>query len=122
VVDDEAAILTITSETLLAFGYKVLTAINGMDAVRLYEARRDEIAVVLTDMMMPVMDGLATIAALTRINPAVKIIAASSFTASSMGTKLEGEGVKHFLTKPYTARTLVKVVRMVIEESRVAPV
>ena len=72
VVDDEASILTITSQTLQAFGYRVLTATDGADAVATYAQHRDEIAVVLTDMMMPVMDGTATIYALRRINPKSK--------------------------------------------------
>ena len=59
-VDDEASILTITSQTLQAFGYRVLTATDGADAVAVYAQHRNEIAVVLTDMMMPVMDGPAT--------------------------------------------------------------
>ncbi len=57
-VDDEASILTITSQTLEAFGYRVLTARDGAEAVAVYAEHKDEIAVVLTDMMMPVMDGL----------------------------------------------------------------
>ena len=81
-VDDEASILTITSQTLQAFGYRVLTATDGADAVAVYAEHKNEIAVVLTDMAMPVMDGPATIHALMRINPAVKIIAASGLNAN----------------------------------------
>ncbi len=77
IVDDEASILTITGQTLQAFGYRVLTATDGADAVAVYARNMNEIAVVLTDMMMPVMDGPATIHALMRLNPAVKIVAAS---------------------------------------------
>ena len=69
VVDDEASILTITSQTLQAFGYRVLTATDGAEAVAIYAQHKNEIAVVLTDMMMPIMDGPATIRALMRINP-----------------------------------------------------
>ena len=116
VVDDEASIVTITGETLQAFGYKVLTATNGADAVAMYAEHKKKIVLVVTDMMMPVMDGSATIHALMRINPAVKIIAASGLAANSVMAKVAGDGVKHFLTKPYTARTLLKTVRMVIDE------
>ena len=81
-VDDEASILAITSQTLQAFGYRVLTATDGADAVAVYAQHQDEIAVVLTDMMMPVMDGAATIHALMRINPTIKIVAASGLNAN----------------------------------------
>jgi CheY-like chemotaxis protein len=72
VVDDEVSILSITSQTLQAFGYRVLTARDGADALAIYVQHKDEIAVVLTDMMMPIMDGAGTVQALVRVNPAVK--------------------------------------------------
>lgn len=117
VVEDEASILTITSQTLQAFGYRVLTAADGAEAVAVYARNMNEIAVVLTDMMMPVMDGQAMIHALMRINPAVKIIAASGLTANGGVAKVAGSGVKHFLTKPYTAGTLLKTMRSILNET-----
>jgi PAS domain S-box-containing protein len=117
VVDDEDSILTITGKTLQAFGYRVLTATNGAEAVATYAQHKLEIAVVLTDMMMPVMDGPATIYALMKINPAVKIIAASGLTANGSGNPSPGGKVKHFLTKPYTAETLLTTLRAILEEA-----
>jgi PAS domain S-box-containing protein len=116
-VDDEASILTITSQTLEAFGYRILTAADGAEAVGLYALHRDKIAVVLTDMAMPVLDGVATIRALTKINPAIKIIAASGLNSNGGPTKVSGGGVKHFLTKPYTAGTLLNAVRAILDET-----
>jgi CheY-like chemotaxis protein len=117
VVDDEASILIITSQTLQAFGYQVVTATDGADAVAIYAQRKNEIAVVLTDMMMPVMDGGATIQALKRINPAVKIIAASGLAANGGAVKAPNGGIKHFLTKPYTAETLLTTLRKILDEA-----
>jgi signal transduction histidine kinase/CheY-like chemotaxis protein len=117
VVDDEASILTITGQTLQAFGYQVLTATDGAHAVAVYAKHEKEISVVLTDMMMPVMDGLAMIHALMRMNPAVKVIAASGLNANGNVAKVSGAGVKHFLTKPYTAATLLKTMRAILDES-----
>ncbi len=117
VVDDEASILIVTSQTLQAFGYRVVTATDGADALAIYVQHKDEIAVVLTDMMMPVMDGAATIQALTRINPGVKIIAASGLNANGGAAKVSGSGAKHFLTKPYTAETLLKALRAILDEA-----
>ena len=77
VIDDEASILVITGQTLEAFGYKALPASAGPEAVTIYAQHRDEIAVVVTDVSMPVMNGPAIVRALMSINPAVKIIAAS---------------------------------------------
>jgi CheY-like chemotaxis protein len=116
VVDDEASILAITSQTLQAFGYRVLTAANGAAAVAAYAKRQDEIAVVLTDMMMPIMDGPATIHALLQINPTVKIMAASGLDTNGGEAKIAGVGIKYFLTKPYTAGTLLKSIRAILDE------
>ena len=117
VVDDEASILTITGQTLQAFGYHVLTATDGADALGIYAEHKNEIAVVLTDMMMPIMDGPAMIHALMRMNPAVKIVAASGLNANGNVAKVSEAGVKHFLTKPYTAATLLKTMRAILDES-----
>jgi CheY-like chemotaxis protein len=73
--------------------------------------------VVLTDMMMPVMDGPAMIHALMRINPEIKIIAASGLNANGGSTKAHLAGVKHFLTKPYTARILLNTIQEIIDEA-----
>ena len=114
VVDDEESIREITRGTLETFGYKVLTASDGTEALALYADKKNEIAVVLTDMVMPFMDGPATIRALQRMNPSVRIIA-----ASGLGTGLhagEGalEGVSVFLNKPYTAEKLLKTLADVL--------
>jgi CheY-like chemotaxis protein len=116
VIDDEASILTITGQTLEAYGYRVLTATNGAEAVAVYAQHRKEVSVVLTDMMMPIMDGSSTIQALMQINPAVKIIAASGLHANSSVARDSGVGVEHFLTKPYTAGALLKSLRAILDE------
>ncbi|MFA6959148.1 MAG: PAS domain S-box protein [Opitutaceae bacterium] len=107
VIDDEAAILTITQQTLESFGYRVLVAIDGAEAIALYAQHRDSIAAVITDMIMPIMDGVATINALMRINPQVLIVAASGLNSNGRVAKAAGAGVKTFLPKPYTAETLL---------------
>src|SRR5204863_5336465 len=74
-IDDEAPVRRITAQTLETFGYKVITASDGTEGVATYAQHHGEIAAVITDMMMPVMDGAATIRALMRIDPQVRIIA-----------------------------------------------
>jgi PAS domain S-box-containing protein len=117
VVDDEASILKITAQTLQGFGYRVVTATDGADAVAVYAQRRDEIAVIVTDMMMPVMDGQGMIRVLLRINPDVKIVATSGLTANGSLAQNPNSGVKHFLTKPYTAGTLLTTLRLILGET-----
>ena len=74
VVDDAERILNLVQQMLKRFGYRVLLATNGVEAVSLYARRQKEIDLVITDMVMPIMDGPATIIALKAINPNVKII------------------------------------------------
>ncbi len=118
-VDDEAAVRTITQETLESFGYRVLTAADGIEAVALYVGHQTEVDVVLTDMMMPVMGGPATIQALMRINPEVKIIAASGLHAGGVAAKVAGMGVQHFLPKPYTSVALLTMLKKALEPAGV---
>jgi PAS domain S-box-containing protein len=116
VVDDEPSVLIVTSETLTAFGYNVLTACDGAEAVAIYLEHRDEISAVLTDMAMPIMDGAATVHALRKINPAVKVIVASGSTSGGGLADHPDLKIEHFLAKPYTAGTLLKTLRTVLVE------
>ncbi|MBN8420370.1 MAG: PAS domain S-box protein [Verrucomicrobia bacterium] len=115
VVDDEDTVRQIISQTLDAFGYRVLLAADGVEASTLFTAHQNEIAVVLTDMMMPVMDGLATIQVLMRMNPQVRIIAASGLGVKDMVARAMAAGVKHFIPKPYSAETLLKTLAEVLQ-------
>ncbi|TDU66456.1 PAS domain S-box-containing protein [Prosthecobacter fusiformis] len=115
-VDDEAAVRQITRQTLEAFGYRVLLAADGAEATAHFAMQKDDISVVLTDMMMPVMDGPTMIPVLMRIKPEVRIIAASGLNANGMVAKAANAGVKHFIPKPYTAETLLKTLRSVLAE------
>jgi len=106
IVDDEAPIREITKTSLETYNYRAIAASDGIDAIVLYAQHKDEISVVLLDMMMPIMDGITTIRTLQKINPQVKIIAVSGLeTNEPMATSL---GVKIFLPKPYTAQDLLK--------------
>jgi two-component system cell cycle sensor histidine kinase/response regulator CckA len=115
VVDDEESICEITRGTLETFGYRVLTASDGTEALALYADRKNEIAVVLTDMVMPFMDGPATIRALQRMNPRIRIIAASGLAIGQRAGEAALEGVSVFLNKPYTAEKLLKALAHVLK-------
>jgi PAS domain S-box-containing protein len=115
-VDDEAPILAVTGQILEAFGYRVMSACDGVEALALYVRHQHEIDLVLTDMRMPVMDGAAMIQGLRPLNPCVKIIAASGLDSNDPMAKLSGTGVKHFLAKPYTPEPLLKLLRTVLDE------
>jgi signal transduction histidine kinase/CheY-like chemotaxis protein len=109
VVDDELAIREVTKATLEAFNYQVLVASDGTEALALYAQHGAEIKVVLTDMMMPYLDGPATIRALQKLNPNIKIIASSGLADNGKAAEAADLGIRHFLAKPYTADRLLKL-------------
>ncbi len=114
VIDDEQSILEITKQTLEAYNYRVQTAENGAEAVGMFALHKNEIAVVITDMMMPVMEGPSLIAALHRIEPSLAIIASSGIEDSA--GRIRGyPGVTGFLRKPYSAGSLLRMLRQVID-------
>ncbi|MBH8566439.1 response regulator [Nostoc sp. CENA67] len=113
VVDDEAAILDITKTSLENHNYKAITASDGIEAIALYAEHRDEISLVLTDMVMPSMDGITTIRTLRKINPDVKIIAVSGLATNDKVNAAYDVGIKAFLSKPYTTNQLLQTINTV---------
>ena len=114
VVDDEEPIRNIARKTLERFGYRVLLAADGAEAVSLYAPRQEEISAVITDMVMPIMDGPATIVALKNMNPDVKIISSSGQASQGGIAKARDSGVLHFIPKPYTAATMLNTLHEVL--------
>ncbi|MFP5379144.1 MAG: response regulator [Vicinamibacteria bacterium] len=102
------------AQTLEAFGYRTVLAGDGAEAVRIYTSEPGAIAAVITDMMMPVMDGAATIEALTAIDPGVRIIGTSGLSLD--GQPLKGGTTRQvrFLAKPYTTETLLATLHDVL--------
>ncbi len=117
VVDDEAAIRTAAQRTLERFGYRVMLASHGAEAVSFYAQHQQDIAIVLTDMAMPIMDGPALIIALKSMNPQVRIIGSSGLASNGGVAKAMGAGMQHFIPKPYTAETLLKALDLVLKQT-----
>lgn len=108
VVDDEESVRVVVKRTLERFGYRVLLASHGAEGVSLYAQRGAEIAVVLTDMAMPIMDGPSMIVALKSIDPNVRIVGSSGLKENEHLAKAVGAGVTHFVPKPYSAETILR--------------
>lgn len=115
-MDDEIAFLEMTRESLEAFNYRVLVAQNGAEAVATYQRHRGEIQAVITDMMMPIMDGPASIAALEEIDPRVKVIGVSGLGSEAALTRAGKLKVRSFLKKPYATASLLTSLREVLSE------
>lgn len=113
-VDDEPPIREVAQSILERFGYRVLTAADGAEAIALYRSRRAEIAAVVTDLIMPGMDGPAVITALKAVNPAVNVIVSSGLASPDTIARVKESGVSHFIPKPYTAETLLQSLRQLL--------
>jgi PAS domain S-box-containing protein len=107
VVDDESTIRQVTRATLIDQGYEVLTASDGAEGVALFAREKDRVKLVVTDLMMPLMDGSALIQTLHRLDPNVRIIAVSGlFDGSTSPPPVQSHNVV-FLQKPFSAEKLL---------------
>ena len=120
VVDDEENVRALARKTLERHGYAVMEARHGAEAVALYAQFR-HIALVLTDIAMPVMDGHAAAIALRSLDPRVRIIASSGHAAADAQTRGAGGVADAFIAKPYTAEGLLRAVDAALNGSSGEP-
>lgn len=111
VIDDEPSVRNVTKQTLEAFGYRVKTAADGAEGVAVFAELRSQIAVVLTDIMMPVLDGHAAIRVMRKMQPSLPVIAASGLEVHAKSIMAESGAFSRFLPKPYTAQMLLTTIR-----------
>jgi len=111
VVDDEAAIGEVARQALVEFGYQVITARRGAEALSIFEERRQEIQLVLTDMVMPEMDGPTLVAALRALDRAVRIVGITGMSDTAGINAMKTLALSATLRKPFTIERLLAVIR-----------
>ncbi len=116
-VDDEERIRDLGFTLLSKFGYTVLTAENGLDALAVYQEKGGgkEIDLVILDLIMPEMDGGKCLKKLKEINPEVKVIMSSGYSFTGFSNDFTSEGAKAFISKPYELKRMLEAIRDVIE-------
>ena len=107
-VDDEIGYRRVMQLMLEKSGYQVVLAADGVDAVAIYAQEGPQISVVLTDLVMPVMDGTSFIRVLRRLNPKVRVIACTGQTEELREDELAALGVMDFLVKPFNLPKLLQ--------------
>jgi two-component system, cell cycle sensor histidine kinase and response regulator CckA len=115
IVDDEESIRELTKEILCEVGYKVLTTASGREAIDIYSKGKEAISLVILDLIMPEMDGKACLEELLKINPDVKILLASGYSANGPARQAIARGAKGLINKPYDIRQLLQMVREVLD-------
>jgi CheY-like chemotaxis protein len=114
VVDDEAPIREVIVGTLEAHNYRCYTAEDGQDALALYFERRGAINLVITDLRMGLMDGIALTRSVRKLTPEARIVVSSGHIQKDCQTTLESLGVSIFLEKPYSAEKLLRCVKQAL--------
>ena len=106
IVDDEADVLKICTSVLENIGYRVLSAKDGQEAIKLYRNNKDEIDIVLLDMIMPNMSGGELYDRLKEINPEVKVLLSSGYSIDGEATEILNRGCDGFIQKPFDIKKL----------------
>ncbi|MBU3980999.1 MAG: response regulator [Proteobacteria bacterium] len=105
-VDDEKVILEVNQELLEAMGYRVIIAGGGKEAVEVFSKNRDEIDMVLLDMIMPTMGGGEVFDIIKEINPKVKVLLSSGYSIDGRANEILSRGCDGFIQKPFGASEL----------------
>ncbi len=105
-IDDEDAILEVGKALLKIIGYRVLTARDGKEAVEIYSKNKDNIDIVLLDMVMPNMDGSEAYDRMKEINPGIKVLLSSGYSINSQAAKILERGCDGFIQKPFSVKEL----------------
>jgi len=115
IVDDEAEVRALARDILLDSGYRVLEAENGEQALRVAEEESDPIHAVLTDIVMPGIDGKELAERLAAARPYTKMIFMSGRAAEVLGDSRGLISADAFLAKPFTPERLLNTVRRQLE-------
>lgn len=115
--EDEDAVRGGVVETLTAHGYRVITAADGEEALRIFEEQKKAIQVVVMDLGMPKINGLEVIDLILKRDSKVLIIVASGYFDPKVRERLQRLGIRHFIQKPYLPKTLMKSIRNLISGS-----
>jgi CheY-like chemotaxis protein len=111
VVDDESGMRNLAGAILESSGFTVLTACDGGDAIRVFERYAGEVAAIVLDLTMPVMDGEEAAVELRRIRAGVPIILSSGYSEHDVAARFAGKGLAGFLKKPYEPAELTDVLQ-----------
>ena len=115
-VDDEELIRDLGQRILTKAGYTILTASNGEEALDLYGSNKGNISLVMLDLIMPGMGGKQCLEELLKIDPDVKVLVASGYSADGPTKQALSSGAKGFVAKPFDMRQVLEMVRKTIDE------
>jgi two-component system cell cycle sensor histidine kinase/response regulator CckA len=116
-VDDEEHVRELGKRVLEKYGYTVLTAASGKQALVVYEKNKDQISLVILDLIMPEMGGRECLERLLKIEPLAKVLIASGYAAEGQTKEGIETGAKGFVGKPFDMRQMLHTVREVLDSN-----
>jgi two-component system, cell cycle sensor histidine kinase and response regulator CckA len=114
-VDDDDRIREMASEMLQQRGYKVLVAGSGEQALKIYKAHKNDISLIILDLIMPGMGGKKCLDELLRIDINAKVLVASGYSSKGITLDDKPHGVMGFIGKPYDAKDILDAIRTVLD-------
>lgn len=115
VVDDESTVRSLARRVLEKFGFRVMTADDGLRALDIFRPHAAEFVAVLLDVTMPNLDGAETFREMRRLRPEVKVILSSGYDQREVQQRIASDGSAGFLHKPYLPMELIDRVREILE-------
>ena len=116
VVEDEEDLRELLTTMLHDYGYGILVARDGLEALERYRRHRNDIQLVITDMDLPKINGAAVSQSILSDNPGARIILISGFVEAALKNSILASGVREFVAKPYTMPQMLQIVRKVLDE------
>jgi signal transduction histidine kinase/ActR/RegA family two-component response regulator len=115
-VDDEAMILEVGKQMLEKMGYKVITADSGKTALDIYQKKRDDISLVILDIIMPEMGGGETYDKMKKVNPDIRVLLSSGYSIDGEATEILKRGCNGFIQKPFSVSGLSVKLREILDK------
>ena len=120
-MEDADALRKLAHALLEQNGYRVLAAANGEEALRIADQKRERIDLLLTDVIMPGLNGRALAERVAPLQPGVKVLYMSGYTDSTIADQGVLESGTYLLHKPFTEETLIQKVREVLDAEKRGP-
>ncbi len=117
-IEDEAQVAALTVETLVREGYRVILVQNGFEALKIYRNIGKQIGLVILDFFLPVMDGDAVFYELRVLNPEIDVVLSSGLAEQQKINAMLGQGLRGFISKPYSSQNLLAQVRSALDAGR----
>ena len=121
IAEDDESVRAMTMSLLTEFGYTVIEAVNGADAVKKFTEYRDPVDLLLFDLIMPKMNGKEALDEIRKIQPGIKVIFSSGYTPDTIRQKTSLADSVHLITKPARPEELLRKVRQVLDEVKLLP-